>query len=98
MRWDDRAPAVGDTASRSREVTHADIARFTALSGDHNPLHHDPVAAAATPFGGIVVHGGVTTAILNALVAEDLAHLTAAPAVLAREHLHLVVSLDLRCH
>lgn len=72
MEWTQQAPAVGDTASRSRTVTVEDIARFTALSGDHNPLHHDPEAAAATPFGGIVVHGGVTTAILNALVAEDL--------------------------
>lgn len=72
MRWDEQAPAIGDTASRSRQVAHDDIARFTALSGDRNPLHHDPEAAAATPFGGIVVHGGVTTAILNALVAEDL--------------------------
>lgn len=72
MGWIGRAPRVGDTASRSRQVTSADIERFTALSGDRNPIHYDADAAAATPFGGIVVQGGVTTAILNALVAEDL--------------------------
>lgn len=72
MGWTGRVPRVGDTASRSRQVTTTDIERFTELSGDRNPIHHDADAAAATPFGGIVVQGGVTTAILNALVAEDL--------------------------
>jgi acyl dehydratase len=65
-------PSVGDTARRSRRITTADIERFTELSGDHNPLHYDEAAAAATPFGRIVVQGGVTTALLNAVVAEDL--------------------------
>jgi acyl dehydratase len=35
-------------------------------------LHYDEEAARATRFGGIVVQGGVTSAILNAVVAEDL--------------------------
>jgi acyl dehydratase len=65
-------PAVGDRASRSRRVTTDDIERFTELSGDRNPIHYDEELAAATTFGGIVVQGGVTTAILNAVVAEDL--------------------------
>jgi acyl dehydratase len=62
----------GDTASRSRVVTGRDIERFTELSGDRNPIHYDEELAARTRFGGIVVQGGVTTAILNAVVAEDL--------------------------
>ena len=70
--WPSGAPEVGGTAQRSRRVEAADIERFTAISGDRNPLHYDPEVAAATPFGGIVVQGGVTSAILNALVAEDL--------------------------
>jgi len=49
-----------------------DIALFTEISGDRNPLHYDEKLATATPFGGIVVQGGVTSAILNAVVAEDL--------------------------
>ena len=65
-------PAVGATASRSRTVEAADIERFTALSGDRNPLHYDRAAAESTRFGGIIVQGGVTSAILNAVVAEDL--------------------------
>lgn len=53
-------------------MTGDDIVRFTALSGDRNPLHYDEAAAAATRFGGIVVQGGITSAILNAVVAERL--------------------------
>jgi acyl dehydratase len=62
----------GDTASRSRTVTRRDIERFTALSGDRNPIHYDEELAARTRFGGIVVQGGVTSAILNAVVAEEV--------------------------
>lgn len=70
--WAAGAPTVGQTASRSRTVRSADIERFTELSGDRNPIHYDAELAAATRFGGIVVQGGVITAILNAVVAEDL--------------------------
>jgi acyl dehydratase len=63
---------IGDRASRQRAVTALDIERFTALTGDRNPLHYDADLAAATRFGGIVVQGGVTTGLLNAVVAEDL--------------------------
>ena len=65
-------PRVGQTASRSRLVTRRDIELFTEISGDRNPLHYDEEVAARTRFGGIVVQGGVSTAILNAVVAEEL--------------------------
>jgi len=65
-------PAVGRTGRRSRKVSARDIELFTEMSGDRNPLHYDEAAARATPFGGIVVQGGVTSAILNAVVAEEL--------------------------
>ena len=70
--WSSGPPRVGLTASRSRLVTERDIALFTELSGDRNPLHYDAALAARTRFGGIVVQGGVTTAVLNAVVAEEL--------------------------
>lgn len=60
------------TARRRRTVTTRDIELFTAISGDRNPVHYDAELAAASRFGGIVVQGGVTSALLNALVAEDL--------------------------
>ena len=70
--WPKGMPQVGQVARRTREVTARDIELFTEMSGDRNPLHYDEAAARATPFAGIVVQGGVTSAILNAVVAEDL--------------------------
>jgi len=70
--WPRGVPQVGQTARRSRSITPQDIEKFTEISGDRNPIHYDAAAAAATPFGRIVVQGGVTSAILNAVLAEDL--------------------------
>jgi acyl dehydratase len=70
--WPHGIPQVGQKASRSRSVTDRDIELFTEISGDRNPIHYDEQVASNTRFGGIVVQGGVTSAILNAVVAEDL--------------------------
>jgi acyl dehydratase len=70
--WPNGMPQVGQQAQRSRAVTARDIELFTEISGDRNPLHYDEEAARATRFGGIVVQGGVISAILNAVVAENL--------------------------
>jgi acyl dehydratase len=66
------AVRVGDTARRSREVRERDIELFTELTGDRNPLHHDRALAERSRFGGLIVQGGVTSGLLNAVVAEDL--------------------------
>jgi acyl dehydratase len=63
---------VGTIARRTRTVTAEDIERFAAMTGDRNPIHFDDELAARTRFGGIVVQGGVTSGLLNAVVAEDL--------------------------
>lgn len=65
-------PPVGSTARRSRTVSRRDIELFTELTGDRNPLHYDEQFAARTRFGGLIVQGGVTSGLLNAVVAEDL--------------------------
>jgi len=70
--WPNGMPEVGQKARRSRAVTSRDIELFTEISGDRNPIHYDEKAAVATRFGGIVVQGGVISAILNAVVAENL--------------------------
>ncbi len=46
-------PTVTDT------VTQDAIDAYAELSGDHNPLHVDPEAAAASEFGGIIAHGPI---------------------------------------
>ncbi len=65
-------PVVGAAAERTRRTSMRDVERFTAMTGDRNPLHYDAGLAAASPFGGLIVQGGVTSGLLNALVAEDL--------------------------
>jgi 3-hydroxybutyryl-CoA dehydratase len=42
---------------RSIRITQAMIDAYAELSGDFNPIHVDPAAAARTPFGGTIAHG-----------------------------------------
>jgi acyl dehydratase len=65
-------PAVGAKAQRQRTTMADDVVAFTAITGDRNPLHYDSELAARTPFGRLIVQGGVTSGLLNALAAEDL--------------------------
>jgi acyl dehydratase len=65
-------PAIGAKASLSRTFSHEDVEAFAALSGDHNPLHFDADLVSRTVFGRLIVHGGLTTGLFNALVAEQL--------------------------
>lgn len=63
---------VGQRARRTRLVRNRDIELFSELTGDHNPLHYDDARARQSRFGGIIVQGGVTSGLLNAVVAEEL--------------------------
>lgn len=65
-------PQPGVTAERSRTTSMRDVEMFTAMTGDENPIHYDKALAEATPFGGLIVQGGVTTGLFNAVVAQDL--------------------------
>ena len=66
------ALTVGQKATRSLTLTQASVEAYASITGDYNPLHFDEKFAAGTKFGRRVVHGGLTSGILNALVAEDL--------------------------
>jgi acyl dehydratase len=70
MDWE--PPAVGAKATWTRTITAEDVEAFATISGDRNPLHFDAAFAARTRAGGLIVHGGLTTALFNALVAEVL--------------------------
>ena len=63
---------VGQRARRSKTVTARDVDLYAEITGDRNPLHFDPAFAAATRFGRLVAQGGITSGMLNALVAMDL--------------------------
>ena len=53
-------------------ITERHVKTFAELTGDYNPLHFDQDFAARTKFGRLVIQGGLTTGLLNALVAMDM--------------------------
>ena len=65
-------PEPGSMAERTRRTGMRDVEMFSAMTGDMNPLHYDAALAARSPFGSLIVQGGVTSGLLNAVVAEDL--------------------------
>ena len=65
-------PAVGQRGTWTRTFTEADVEAFASITGDRNPLHFDPEFARRTRPGRLIVHGGLTTGLFNALVAQVL--------------------------
>jgi len=63
---------VGQRAERSLILTAEAVQTFAHLTGDYNPLHFEEEFAKRTPFGRLVVQGGLTTGLLHALVAMDM--------------------------
>jgi len=45
------------------------IDTFADVTGDHQFIHVDPIAAAQTPFGGTVAHGFLTLSLLSQMAA-----------------------------
>jgi len=70
MTW--QAPQVGTRATWTRTFTADDVEAFARISGDRNPLHFDEAFAGRTKVGRLVVQGGLTTGLFNALVAMEL--------------------------
>jgi acyl dehydratase len=59
-----------ETVSDWVEVSQAMIDRFAEATGDRQFIHVDPVAAAATPFGGTIAHGFLTLSLMPLLAAS----------------------------
>ena len=70
MGW--RPPPVGTRATWTRTITAADVEAYAAITGDRNPLHFDEAFARRTRPGALIVHGGLTTGLFNALFAMEL--------------------------
>lgn len=65
--------AVAETCERVVSFSRAAIAEFAHLTGDANPLHYDPEAAARAHHGRIIASGQHTTSNLIGLAATHFA-------------------------
>ena len=63
---------VGDQASLEHAIDAEDVLRFTALTGDRNPLHVDAEYARTTEFGRPVVHGMLSASFISTLIGMRL--------------------------
>ncbi len=64
--------SVGQSASRTRVITEADIIAFANVCHDHNPVHLDAAYAATTIFKERIAHGMLSAGIMSGLFGEDL--------------------------
>jgi acyl dehydratase len=64
--------AEGETLGTSewREVTQDDVNAFADVTGDHQFIHVDVERAKETPFGGTIVHGYFTLALVPVITNE----------------------------
>ncbi len=62
--------AVGDGVQLSKTLTETDIALFTALSGDFDPIHLDEHYARRSAFGRRIAHGLLAMALLSGTAAK----------------------------
>jgi 3-hydroxybutyryl-CoA dehydratase len=64
---------VGDSFSRSREVTDQLVRAFAEVSGDYNPIHLDEEFAKTTRFGRRIAHGMLSGAFISGVLGDELA-------------------------
>jgi acyl dehydratase len=63
---------VGERFARVVTFDEAGARAFATLVGDLNPLHHDEELAAASRFGGLIISGTQSVAMLMAMTATFL--------------------------
>lgn len=63
---------IGQTYSETRTFSHEEIAAFSQLSHDTNPLHTDPEYASKSIFGQTIVPGFLTASIFSSIIGTKL--------------------------
>ena len=63
--WPSTAPRAGTAPPPRRRWCRTHVTKFAELSGDYNPLYFDSEFVERTPFGRLVVQGGLTTGLLH---------------------------------
>jgi acyl dehydratase len=59
---------IGDVRPVVRTMTQTQINAYADASGDHNPIHVDPLFAATMPFGGTIAHGMLVLALIGEMM------------------------------
>jgi 3-hydroxybutyryl-CoA dehydratase len=67
------ALTVGHRFSRQHAFSPEQVIAFALAAGDENPIHHDVEFASGTRFGGLIVSGTHTTALMMGLTASYFA-------------------------
>lgn len=63
---------VGMSAEKSYTIDYDDVVRFSEISGDWNPAHHDEEYASGSIFRQRVAHGMFSVAQFSGLLGMDL--------------------------
>lgn len=63
---------VGMKAETRATITEDMIDTFADITGDHNPIHVDEVAAKAAGFKGRIAHGALSASFVSAVLGNDL--------------------------
>jgi 3-hydroxybutyryl-CoA dehydratase len=73
----DRLEPGASFRTQGRTITETDLVSFSALTGDHHPLHTDAEWAAASEFNGRIAHGMLLLSYCVGLVPLDPDHVLA---------------------
>jgi 3-hydroxybutyryl-CoA dehydratase len=64
---------IGDSFTKTKQITDQVVRAFAELSGDHNPIHVDEEYAKTTRFGQRIAHGMITGALISAVLGYEFA-------------------------
>ncbi|BCL75707.1 3-hydroxybutyryl-CoA dehydratase [Jeongeupia sp. HS-3] len=59
---------IGLSGEYRKTMTETDVVLFAGLSGDNNPMHIDDEFARETRFGGRIIHGMLTAALVSTVI------------------------------